>query len=231
MILEMKVPSPGESISEVQISEWLKRDGDYVFKNEEIAIVETDKATLSILAEESGTLTILANENDTVTVGSVICRIDTDAKNIANKEESSINVLSIETKKSPSLTSTKTIVDKKTTSRIELKGMKFYAHHGLYKEEKEKGGWFMVDISFECNAQEAIEKDSINGTINYEIIYSIVKQEMEVPSNLIEHVVGRIHHRIKKEVTGVLKLITTLYKMEPPLGGTLDHVSITLSEV
>lgn len=80
MILEMKVPSPGESISEVQIAQWLKATGDYVFKDEEIVAVDSDKATLAISAEESGVLEILANEGDTVAVGSVICKINTDAQ-------------------------------------------------------------------------------------------------------------------------------------------------------
>lgn len=80
MILEMKVPSPGESISEVQIAQWLKKTGDYVFKDEEIVSVDSDKATLAISAEESGILETLANEGDMVAVGSVICKINTDAK-------------------------------------------------------------------------------------------------------------------------------------------------------
>jgi 2-oxoglutarate dehydrogenase E2 component (dihydrolipoamide succinyltransferase) len=80
MILEMKVPSPGESISEVQIAQWLKKTGDYVYKDEEIVSVDSDKATLAISAEESGTLETLANEGDMVAVGSVICKINTDAK-------------------------------------------------------------------------------------------------------------------------------------------------------
>jgi 2-oxoglutarate dehydrogenase E2 component (dihydrolipoamide succinyltransferase) len=76
----MKVPSPGESISEVQIARWLKKNGEYVFKDEEIVEVDSDKATLAISAEESGALEILAQEGDTVAVGSVICKINTDAK-------------------------------------------------------------------------------------------------------------------------------------------------------
>lgn len=89
-MLEMKVPSPGESISEVQIATWLKKNGEYVFKDEEIVEVDSDKATLAISAEESGILEILAQEGDTVAVGSVICKIDTSAKapeNVAPKTE------------------------------------------------------------------------------------------------------------------------------------------------
>jgi 2-oxoglutarate dehydrogenase E2 component (dihydrolipoamide succinyltransferase) len=80
MILEMKVPSPGESISEVEIAQWLVKDGDYVKKDQTIAEVDSDKATLDLPAEESGVITLKANEGDAVDVGAVICLIDTSAK-------------------------------------------------------------------------------------------------------------------------------------------------------
>ena len=69
MILEMKVPSPGESISEVEIAEWLVKDGDYVEKDQTIAEVDSDKATLDLPAEQSGVITLKANEGDAVEVG------------------------------------------------------------------------------------------------------------------------------------------------------------------
>ena len=78
MLLEMKVPSPGESISEVEIAQWLVEDGDYVEKDQEIAEVDSDKATLALPAEESGTIKLVAEEGDTVEVGQVVCIIDTD---------------------------------------------------------------------------------------------------------------------------------------------------------
>ena len=80
MILEMKVPSPGESISEVEIAEWLVKDGDFVEKDQTIAEVDSDKATLDLPAEESGVITLKAEEGDAVAVGQVVCLIDTDAK-------------------------------------------------------------------------------------------------------------------------------------------------------
>jgi len=80
MILEMKVPSPGESISEVEIAEWLVKDGDYVEKDQTIAEVDSDKATLDLPAEQSGIITLKANEGDAVEVGAVVCLIDTSAK-------------------------------------------------------------------------------------------------------------------------------------------------------
>jgi 2-oxoglutarate dehydrogenase E2 component (dihydrolipoamide succinyltransferase) len=78
-MLEMKVPSPGESITEVEIAEWLVQDGDYVEKDQAIAEVDSDKATLELPAEASGIITLKAEEGDAVAVGAVVCLIDTDA--------------------------------------------------------------------------------------------------------------------------------------------------------
>jgi 2-oxoglutarate dehydrogenase E2 component (dihydrolipoamide succinyltransferase) len=79
MILEMKVPSPGESITEVEIATWLVQDGDYVEKDQAIAEVDSDKATLELPAEASGIITLKASEGDAVAVGEVVCLIDTSA--------------------------------------------------------------------------------------------------------------------------------------------------------
>ena len=80
MILEMKVPSPGESITEVEIAQWLVADGDYVEKDQAIAEVDSDKATLELPAEVSGTITLKAEEGDAVEVGAVVCLIDTEGE-------------------------------------------------------------------------------------------------------------------------------------------------------
>ena len=93
MLLEMKVPSPGESISEVEIIEWLVADGDYVQKDQSIAEIDSDKATLELPAEESGVIKILSEEGVTVSVGDVVCIIDTSVKN-KNKD----NIVSEEKK-------------------------------------------------------------------------------------------------------------------------------------
>ena len=97
MILEMKVPSPGESISEVEIAEWLVKDGDFVEKDQTIAEVDSDKATLDLPAEESGVITLKAKEGDAVAVGQVVCLIDTSAKapkiKKVKQEETSIAVI------------------------------------------------------------------------------------------------------------------------------------------
>ncbi|WP_405606553.1 2-oxoglutarate dehydrogenase complex dihydrolipoyllysine-residue succinyltransferase [Polaribacter sp. Asnod1-A03] len=100
-VLEMKVPSPGESITEVEIATWLVEDGDYVEKDQPIAEVDSDKATLELPAEESGIITLKAEEGDAVAVGAVVCLIDMDAakpegsapaKEEAPKEEKKVEV-------------------------------------------------------------------------------------------------------------------------------------------
>jgi 2-oxoglutarate dehydrogenase E2 component (dihydrolipoamide succinyltransferase) len=94
MILEMKVPSPGESITEVEIATWLVNDGDYVEKDQAIAEVDSDKATLELPAEDSGIITLKAEEGDAVAVGQVVCLIDTSAAkpkgDAAKKEEKKV---------------------------------------------------------------------------------------------------------------------------------------------
>ena len=84
MVLEMLVPSPGESISEVEIAEWLVEDGEYVEKDQAIAEIDSDKATLELPAEKSGTIKIVVEEGQTVAVGDVVCLIDTDAAKPSN---------------------------------------------------------------------------------------------------------------------------------------------------
>ena len=91
MLLEMKVPSPGESISEVDIAEWLVEDGDYVEKDQTIAEIDSDKATLELPAEESGEIKILISEGETVSVGDVVCIIDTSVKGVAKQQTDQIS--------------------------------------------------------------------------------------------------------------------------------------------
>jgi 2-oxoglutarate dehydrogenase E2 component (dihydrolipoamide succinyltransferase) len=88
MILEMKVPSPGESITEVEIATWLVKDGDYVEKDQAIAEVDSDKATLELPAEASGIITLKAEEGDAVAVGAVVCLIDTDGAKPEGSDQS-----------------------------------------------------------------------------------------------------------------------------------------------
>lgn len=91
-VLEMKVPSPGESITEVEIAAWLVSDGDWVDADQTIAEVDSDKATLELPAEKAGIITLKAEEGDVVEVGGVVCLIDTDAKRPAGQEAPVVKV-------------------------------------------------------------------------------------------------------------------------------------------
>jgi 2-oxoglutarate dehydrogenase E2 component (dihydrolipoamide succinyltransferase) len=95
MVLEMKIPSPGESITEVEISQWLVKDGDIVNKDQTIAEIDSDKATLDLPAEASGKITLKAEEGDSMSVGDVVCLIDTSqASNaiVSNSESNQQNI-------------------------------------------------------------------------------------------------------------------------------------------
>ena len=99
MILEMKVPSPGESIKEVEIAAWLVKDGDYVEKDQAIAEVDSDKATLELPAEASGIITLKAAEGDAVAVGAVVCLIDTGAAKPSGETPAKVETPKEETSK------------------------------------------------------------------------------------------------------------------------------------
>ncbi len=109
MLLEMKVPSPGESISEVEIAQWLVEDGEFVEKDQSIAEIDSDKATLELPAEESGTIKIIIEEGTTVKIGDVVCVINTSASAPENEKKDSEETEKI------------TKVSKKTTRDLESK--------------------------------------------------------------------------------------------------------------
>ena len=109
MILEMKVPSPGESITEVEIASWLVEDGDYVEKDQAIAEVDSDKATLELPAEASGIITLKAEEGDAVEVGQVVCLIDTSAEKPEGTEPAKkVEKVEVTTSEAPTTTSNAT---------------------------------------------------------------------------------------------------------------------------
>lgn len=103
MILEMKVPSPGESITEVEIAQWLVSDGDYVEKDQAIAEVDSDKATLELPAEISGTITLKAEEGDAVEVGAIVCLIDSEGEGTQSAITSDIGEMSSNIKTTPNV--------------------------------------------------------------------------------------------------------------------------------
>jgi 2-oxoglutarate dehydrogenase E2 component (dihydrolipoamide succinyltransferase) len=99
MAVEMKVPSPGESITEVQIARWIKKDGDYVEKDEELCEIDSDKATLTLNAEAAGVLKVLVKEGETVAVGTVVCSIDETAAKPASSGSKQLEATRAESSK------------------------------------------------------------------------------------------------------------------------------------
>lgn len=114
-VLEMKVPSPGESISEVEIAAWLVADGDYVEKDQAIAEVDSDKATLELPAEQSGIITLKAEEGDVVKVGQVVCLIDTSAARPAGSTPKAVENKVVEEIKATPVAVTSTVSTVSTT--------------------------------------------------------------------------------------------------------------------
>lgn len=102
---------------------------------------------------------------------------------------------------------------------IGLERLKFYAFHGVYDYEQEKGNNFTLDIKVFADVSDSAKNDDLTSTINYEDLYTICKEEMAIPSKLLENVAYRIIQRIKSEVSNVEKVDLRVLKEEPPIGG------------
>lgn len=108
------------------------------------------------------------------------------------------------------------------SSCIFIEGMKFYAHHGCFTEERTIGTWFVVDLYLYADTTGAQRTDDLEATINYAEVYGKVKSEMAVSSKLMEHVAGRIADRILRDYPEVEKLRIRLKKLNPPLGEKIE---------
>ena len=106
--------------------------------------------------------------------------------------------------------------------------MEFYAYHGCFKEEQIIGTRFLVDLYLETNTEKAENSDDLADTVNYQEVYLLVKKEMEIKSKLLEHVGRRILDAIKKSYPQVISAELKISKMNPPLGGKMKNVSLTL---
>jgi len=113
-------------------------------------------------------------------------------------------------------------------STIALENMEFYAYHGCFKEEQIIGTRFMVDLYLKADTTEAEESDDLKTTVNYQEVYLLVKEEMDIKSNLIEHVARRILKKLTKKYPQLLDVRIKLQKMNPPLGGKVESVSVTI---
>ncbi|NVN96439.1 MAG: dihydroneopterin aldolase [Bacteroidetes bacterium] len=114
-------------------------------------------------------------------------------------------------------------------SLIKLEGMEFFAYHGCFKEEQVIGTKFIIDLSIEADVKQAALKDDLNLTINYLSVYQMIKKQMEIKSKLLENVGKRILDELYNQFPGIIKAEVKVSKLNPPLGGKLDCVSLTLS--
>jgi 7,8-dihydroneopterin aldolase/epimerase/oxygenase len=113
---------------------------------------------------------------------------------------------------------------------IALQGLEFHAHHGVYAHERESGNKFSVDISVKSSLNESAFSDELDGTLNYEELYAIVKQEMEQPAKLMETVAHRIIHQVFNSISSAETVTVKISKFNPPIGGTCERASVTLSK-
>lgn len=115
-------------------------------------------------------------------------------------------------------------------TKITLEGMKFYSYHGVMPQETQVGNYFVVNLTLTAPLQRAVETDHLEDTINYASLYAVVKQEMEIPSKLIEHAAGRILYALKDNFPQLIAVELKLAKLNPPFGGDIYSASIILSE-
>jgi dihydroneopterin aldolase len=112
--------------------------------------------------------------------------------------------------------------------KISIIGMEFHAFHGCFKEEQVIGNTFIVDVYLQTDTSEAEVSDDLKNTVNYASVYGVVKKEMEITSKLIEHVAWRILDSIASSFPQITFAELIVSKLNPPVGGTVDRVSVTL---
>jgi len=112
--------------------------------------------------------------------------------------------------------------------RIALQGLEFHAFHGVYPHERESGNWFEVDIAVETDFSLAAATDELVGTVNYETLFKIVKDEMEQPSKLLETVAEKVAVDVLESFPNVLSVEFTISKLNPPIGGKCKKATVSL---
>jgi dihydroneopterin aldolase len=112
--------------------------------------------------------------------------------------------------------------------KISLEGLEFHAYHGVYPHERDSGNWFEVDITVNADFTEGAARDEISGTVNYETLFSIIKEEMEKPSKLLETVAEQIVKSVLLRLPTVEKVELKISKLNPPIGGKCRKASVSL---
>ena len=113
--------------------------------------------------------------------------------------------------------------------KILLEGMEFFAYHGVYLEEREKGQNFSIDLEILADYSKACHSDKLEDAIDYVEIYELVKAEMEIPSSLLENVAQRIIDSIRKNFEQIEAITVKITKLNPPISGKLKGISIELA--
>jgi len=115
-------------------------------------------------------------------------------------------------------------------AKIILENMEFHAFHGCLEHEQQLGNTFVVNVSMELDTSHSGKTDELEHTLNYQLVYDVVKGQMEMPSKLIEHVGQRILDSLFNYFPQIRNLEVKLSKLNPPLGGKVDRVTIELSK-
>jgi dihydroneopterin aldolase len=113
---------------------------------------------------------------------------------------------------------------------IQLEGMEFFSYHGHYREEQIIGNYFTVDLSIKTDCTKAAQTDDLDDALNYQTAYKIVKNEMQIKSNLLEHIAGRILDSMTQNFTSIEEISVKVSKINPAMGGKIQKVSVTLSK-
>ena len=113
---------------------------------------------------------------------------------------------------------------------IEIEGMEFYAYHGHYEEEQIVGNLFLLDLKIETDCKLSAESDKIEDAVNYQTAYKIIKTQMQIKSNLLENIASRILDALYENISDMKKATIKVSKMNPPMGGKIKKVSVTMSK-
>ena len=117
----------------------------------------------------------------------------------------------------------------KYTGTIEIENMEFYAFHGCYDTEKRVGNHFLVSVWLDADLDAPATTDDLNTSINYLQVYELVRAEMNITSNILEHVAGRILESLYVHFPQLQKATVKVSKLSPPLGGPVGKTSVALT--
>lgn len=113
-------------------------------------------------------------------------------------------------------------------SYIILENIEVHACHGVFKQENITGNTFMVNVKIKTDLSRAAETDNLNDTINYGMVFDIIKEEMSIPSKLIEHVAGRIIRRLRNDFDSIMQIELKISKKNPPVNGQVEQSSVLI---